>query len=256
MKKIDIHIHLQKDDPTLESYLAHMDAHEVEAALVHATSREEVGNEAVRKAVSAHPDRLYGSVYVDLRRPVYACIDLIKEYRAHGFKSIKLFPNLGYDPNDEQFEPFWQAVEDLGLMCLSHCGWLAPAPDKRERRSSLTATPFHFEIPARRHPGINFIFAHFGGGATYLETVTLLSRLKNCYADTCRGWGVWVWEQRMPGLKGLDFHHVLFGTDSIGAQYGEHEKWWTQTLLDMGRSEDDLKLYFYENNARLLGLGA
>jgi len=254
MKKIDIHIHLAKDDPSMDTYIKLMDEHDVEACLVHALMRPAGGNEAVLKAVKAHPDRLYGSVHVDLRNPVYECIDLVRQYKDEGFKCVKMFPNLGFDPNDEEYEPFWQVVEELGLMCLSHCGWLAHAQDRRERRSSLTASPFHFEIPARRHPGINFIFAHFGGGATYLETVTLLSRLPNCYADTCRGWGVWVWEQRMPGLQGLDFRHVLFGTDTIGEKYGEHEQWWRKTLLDMGRTEEELKLYFYENNAKLLGL--
>ena len=118
----------------------------------------------------------------------------------------------------------------------------------------MTAHPAHFEAPARGHPGIKFIFAHFGGGATYLEAVVLVSRLPNAYADTCPGWGQWVFRNRMPGLAELNFEKILYGTDNAGEGYGESEKWWTEALLSMGRTEEDLNLYFYENSARILGI--
>lgn len=88
---------------------------------------------------------------------------------------MKMLPNLGFDPNDEIHEPVWEAIEAHGLACLSHCAYVAHGIDTgRMQLSSLTASPFHFEVPARRHPGINLIFAYFGGGATYLGTITLL----------------------------------------------------------------------------------
>jgi len=255
MKKIDIHAHAIPSDPTMDRYVSIMDRHEVSAALVHGIPEERRDNPDVLRAVKAHPGRLFGSVHVDLRDPREECVEAVKRYAGEGFRSIKLFPNLGFDPNDEQFEPFWQVVEDLALLCFSHCGWITNGGTwARRRLSSLTATPFHFELPARRFPGIRFIFGHFGGGASYLETVTLISRLPNAFADTCPGWGRWVFEQRMPGLSGLDFRHVLFGTDNAGEEYSEYEKWWTETFLSMGRTEEDLRFYFYENAASLLGI--
>ncbi len=254
-KKIDIHTHATLQDPGMDKYLAVMDKHGVEAALVHGSMIEGRQNEEVLCAVKAHPNRLYGSVYVDLLKPVPECIELVKRHADEGFKSVKLFPNFGYDANDEKYEPFWQVVEDMNLMCLIHCGWLGHSKERAHLHiQSLTATPFHFEVPARRHEGINFIFAHFGGGASYLETVTLLSRLPNCHADTCPGWGWWVWAHRMPGLEGLDFSHVLYGTDNAGDGYERDEHWWTMHLTSMGRTKDDLDLYFYGNAARLLGI--
>ena len=257
MPVIDIHMHCTADDPTMDRYVATMDESGIVAGLVHGVELPHSygvrGNDAVLRAVQRHPGRLFGSCCVDLRAPVAETIRTIERYRREGFVSIKLFPNMGYDPNDDAYEPIWDAVESLGMMCLSHCGWLAPAPDKT-RIQSLTSSPFHFEVPARRHPGINFIFGHFGGGATYLETLVLTSRLKNCYADCCPGWGKWVFEQRMPGLNALFFSQFLYGTDNMGERYGEDIAWWRRTLREMGRSEEDLEAFFYANAARLLHL--
>jgi len=256
MKKVDIHIHPQKDDLELDQYLQAMDRFEVEAALVHGAYHEWTTNDRVLRICRAHPDRFYGSCYVDLLQPLEACIEVIRRYAGEGFRCFKVFPNFGFDPNDERFEPFWQAVEDAKLMCLPHCGWLLLEKPETRRKQSITASPFHFETPARLHPGINFVFAHFGGGATYLETVVLLSRLANCYADTTPGWGRWVFEQRLPALSAVDFSRVLYGTDNAGEQYGEQERRWVELLSSMGRSRAEIEQYFYGNAARLLGLAA
>ena len=96
--------------------------------------------------------------------------------------------------------------------------------------------------------------AHFGGAATYLETVVLTSRLPNVHADTCPGWGTWVFRVDMPGLDELNFTKIMYGTDNAGNLYGKQEKWWTDKLLSMGRTEEDIENYFYNNAARLLGL--
>lgn len=257
MKIIDIHTHIIPSDPDMDGYVRAMDQHEVEVALVMGTPKQSKlrGNEAVARIVKRHAGRFYGGVNVDLREPVRSSIRLVREYADRGFKCVKFFPNLGFDANDEKYEPFWQVVEDLGLLALTHCGWLLHDPEQPKiRKSSLTATPFHFEVPARRHPGINFVFAHFGGGATYLETVVLLSRLANCYADTTPGWGTWVWENRMPGIQGVDRSKILYGTDSAGTKYGESIRAQSKMMRDNGYKPSDLKKFFYENAKRLLKL--
>ena len=244
----------------MDTYVKAMDKYDVEVVLCHGLASEDYGfdydNEDIVRAVKRHAGRVLGSAYIDLRKPVQECIDEVEKCAEAGFVCVKLFPNLGFDPNDECFEPFWQRVEDLGLLCLSHCGWLGPNRAKPHLRiQSITATPFHFEVPARRHPGINFIFAHFGGGASYLETVTLLSRLPNCYADVCPGWGRWVWQQRMPGLEGVDMSRILLGTDGAGEGYFETEAFWIQTFKSYGRTMQQIEDVLYNNAYRLLGLG-
>ncbi|MDI7275753.1 MAG: amidohydrolase family protein [Anaerolineae bacterium] len=262
MKKIDIHIHpILEKDPTLDDYVRIMDHHDVVAALVHATpgglwkDYPVANDDAVLAACERHPGRLYGSCHIDLGEAPERNIKKIEFYASHGFKCVKMFPNLGFDPNDEIHEPVWEAVEAHGLACFSHCGYLAHSSDAPQTRiSSLTASPFHFEVPARRHPAINFVFGHFGGAATYLETIVLCERLDNCFADSCRGWGEWVWRHRMPGLEDFPMEKFLYGTDNLGERYSEDEKWWTELLASMGRTPEELELFFCRNAARILGL--
>ena len=251
-------MHVPEDDPTMDRYVAIMDRHGVEAALVHGMPpswRAEQGNAGLASAVTRHKGRLYGSCNIDLRCPPPKCIRLLRKFAGIGFKCVKLFPNVGFDPSDKKHEPFWRAVEDAGMAVLSHCGWISPCPmAPREPLSTLTASPYHFEVPARMHPGINFIFAHFGGGSSYLETVTLISRLPNCYADTCPGWGKWVWEQNMPGLKGVSPSKILYGTDGAGETYTQQYGFWKKTLRPYGFKAEDFDAYFYGNALRVLRL--
>ena len=259
IQKIDIHLHPKEDDPLMEKYLRIMDKHNVVAGVVHGVESEAFksnfdSNAAVLKVIKAHPGRFYGTVCVNFGKGVDKTLDMIKRFGDDGVIGIKLFPNLNFDPNDDKYEPIWQEVEKRKMLVLSHCGWLNPNTKAPETRiASLDgASPFHFEVPARRHAGINFIFAHFGGGATYLETLVLTSRLKNCFADTCPGWGRWVFENDMAGLKSMFRSQLLYGTDNAGENYGLDDIWWTDKLTSMGFTYGDLQFYFYENAKKIL----
>jgi len=261
IQKIDIHIHPREGDLSLEKYLTIMDKHNVVACLVHGFESEAYQsgfdvNEYVVKALKAHPQRYYGTVCVNFSAGIDKTLDKIRKYGDLGVIGIKLFPNLGFDPNEDRYEPIWQEVEKRKMLVFSHCGWLGPnEKDPSMRIASLEgASPFHFEVPARRHPGIKFIFAHFGGGATYLETLVLTSRLKNTFADTCPGWGKWVFENNLPGLKAMPRTQLLYGTDNAGELYSLDDAWWTEKLLSLGFTYNDLQLYFYENARKILGI--
>ncbi|HRU04462.1 MAG TPA: amidohydrolase family protein [Candidatus Brocadiia bacterium] len=257
MKTIDLHIHLC--DPKMDDYVALMDKNGVEAAVVYGNVPgygSPYTNEDILAAVARHPGRLYAGPGIDLRRPAYDCADDVERYAEAGAVAIKLFPNIGFDPNDDRLEPFWRRMEDTGLYCFSHCGWLVPcAKDPSLRVSSLLATPLHFEVPARRHPKLNFVFGHFGGGFSYLETITLLTRLPNCFADVCPGWGRWVWEQRMTGIECVDISRIFYGTDNAGQGYPESLDFWNKTMKSFGRSEAQIADFFYNNAAKLLKRG-
>lgn len=262
MKKIDIHLHPLKGDPKMEKYLRIMDKNNVVAGLVHGLPDEgwdwgmADSNEETVKAVKAHPKRFYGTVAVDFSKGVDKALDLIKKYSDKGLIGIKLFPNLGFDPNDDKYEVIWQEVEKRKMLVFSHCGWILPNIKNPSMRleSVNGASPFHFEVPARRHANINFIFAHFGGAATYLETLVLTSRLKNAFADTCPGWGKWVFENDMPGLKSMCRSQLMYGTDNAGELYGQDDIWWNRKLSSMGFTREDLHLYFYKNAKKILGM--
>lgn len=255
MKKIDVHLHPHGEkDPLMDEYVELMHKGEVVAGLVHGSrSDRKSRNEEIVRVCEKHRGKLFGSVCVDFLDKVEDVIGEIKHYASAGFKSIKLFPNFGYHPSDPKYDKIWETVEELGLMCLSHCGWLGSYKGPKNV-DQLTARPFCFERAARNHQGINFIMAHFGGGAYYLETCVLTLRLPNFFADTCPGWGRWVFDNRMPGLTSLDFSHIMYGTDCIGTGYETDEHYWTRVHKSMGRSDEDIERYFYKNAAKLLGI--
>ena len=265
IQKIDIHIHPRQDDADMSGYLRIMDRHNVDAALIHGLEDSSwdpavsggTPNDAVIRAVRSHPGRFHGTLCVDFTDGVERVVGKIREFHDKGAMGIKLFPNFGFDPNDDRYEPIWVELEKRKMLVFSHCGWLAPDRKAPSRRiSSLDgASPFHFEVPARRHPTVDFVFAHFGGAATYLETLVLRSRLDNTYADTCPGWGRWVWENDLPGLKAMPKAKLLYGTDNAGEAYGQDDIWWSEKLLSMGWSYADIHSYFYGNAARLLRIG-
>jgi len=262
IRKIDYHMHPIGDDPGMEKYLKLMDKYNVTHGVIHGLILDTMGyvgnggNEGVAKAVKAHKDRFFGTVCVNFLDGNDKVLDEIKKYGDLGFIGIKLFPNLGFSPNDEKYEPIFAELEKRGMICFSHCGWLGPDPGHPERRmASLDGgSPFHFEVPARRHPKVKFIFAHFGGGATYLETIVLCSRLPNAYADTCPGWGRWVFDNNLSGIQAMPKDRLLYGTDNAGDSYGLDDQWWTKKLTSLGWSYDNINQYFWYNSARILGL--
>ena len=263
IQKIDIHLHPHANDPKMEKYLKIMDKHNVEAGLLHGL--EDIGwtgkdgdtaNDAVVSAIKAHPGRFYGTVCVNFSKGIEKTLKTIKAFNDKGCMGIKLFPNCGFDPNDDQYEPIWKEVEKRNMLVFSHCGWLMPnEKDPSARIASIDGgSPFHFEVPARRHPKVKFIFAHFGGGATYLETLVLTSRLKNTFADCCPGWGRWVFENNLSGIGSMNRSQFLYGTDNAGEYYGIDDIWWTEKLLSLGFKYGELEMFFYSNSAKILGI--
>ena len=155
IKKIDIHLHPQPADPGLDKYLKLMDKYNVTHGLVHGlmdTGWDDMGykdyeaNNDVVRAVKAHKDRFFGTVCVNFNDGVQKVKDQINKFGDLGLVGIKLFPNVGFDPNDDQWEPIWQEAEKRKMIVFSHCGWLLPNSKNPQMRigSILGGSPFHF----------------------------------------------------------------------------------------------------------------
>ena len=63
-----------------------------------------------------------------------------------------------------------------------------------------------------------------------------------------------MWEHHMRGIEDFPMTKFPYGTDSAGEAYSEQERWWTQLLPDMGRTPEELELFFHKNAARSLGI--
>jgi len=189
-----------------------MDAHHIERNLLLGLPAGSRGdNASVLQAVRQHPDRLVGGAYADPREG-QAAIDEITHYHAEGFRVVKLFPNYGYYPDDEAVRPFFDAVAELGMAVLSHCGWLAPKPGRDY--ASYYAHPGRFEKLIRIYPDTVFIMAHMGGIAGFLESVMLTTRTPNTYVDCSPGQGMWVLEAAGPMAATIPPDKLMWGCDS------------------------------------------
>ncbi len=209
---IDIHNH-PKTGSDGSDLIALMDAANIEMTLIMAYMH--VSNETMLAACRKYPGRLVGGVYVDPREGAKA-IDTVRRHHAQGVRIVKLFPNIGYFPDDPALIPFFDAVADLGMMVLSHCGWLGGSGKgmNREDWAAYYATPGRFEKVLRRHIDTPFIFAHMGGITGLLESVMLTTRAPNAYVDCSPGQGLWAIRTGGAIAASIPPEKLLWGADS------------------------------------------
>ena len=208
---IDAHNHLRPGWDTAD-VLARMDAHGIELALLLGLpGAPESRNDAVLRAVRQHPQRFVGGAFAD-PRDGQAAVEEIRRCHAEGFRVVKLFPNHGYYPDDEAVRGFFDAVAELGMAVLSHCGWLAPKPGAAY--ASYYSHPGRFEKLIRIYPETPFILAHMGGIAGLLESVMLTTRTPNAYVDCAPGQGLWALEAGGDIVATIPPEKILLGCDS------------------------------------------
>jgi predicted TIM-barrel fold metal-dependent hydrolase len=252
-RKVDIHNHLWSD-PTGDKRVAEMDRFGVEVTLILAVPPigQDLGaNVDVLSAWRRHPQRLVPGVYLDPRQGAGAIAEL-RRYHAAGVRVVKLFPNFGYYPDDDACRPFFDAVEELGLGVLSHCGWLAPSPGLDS--AAYYSHPGRFELVVRRHPRTPFIMAHLGGIAGYLETVMLTTRAPNVYTDTAPGQGLLVLRRGGPMAGAVPPEKLMFACDE--PDLGGYLPKYQQALADQGYGPHFDKIFYANARAWLENLGA
>jgi len=242
---IDIHNHLSSDDDG-SKLIELMDQSNIQMTLIMGGSHNPgATNQATVKACRAYPDRLVGGAYYDPREGSKA-IDALKHYRAEGLPVVKLFPNLGYFPDDEALRPFWDVVAEQHMTVLSHCGWLGGSGTgvTREPWASYYSHPGRFEKVVRLYPDTTFIMAHMGGIAGLLETVMLTTRTANTFVDCSPGQGLWALQAGGTIAGSVPPEKLMWGADGYG-QAGLLERY-RKALVDLGFGPH-LDKVFYTN---------
>jgi predicted TIM-barrel fold metal-dependent hydrolase len=103
----------------------------------------------------------------------------------HGFKGIKIYPPLGYYPNDARLDPVYQYAEQNNLPVMTHCsrggvyvkevtqamkdepnpiGRPVDTTKKAKEFSDIYAHPANYDPIATKYPKLKICLAHFGGG--------------------------------------------------------------------------------------------
>lgn len=133
-------------------------------------------NDIVGGYINEYPDRLIGFAGIDPRRGKEAIAELERCIEELGFKGVKLWPLTGFYPDDVQFYPFYERVEDLGVTILCHTGSGPPKTYLKYNR------PMYVDTVAVDFPNLKIIMAHMGD-PWFNEAIAVAAKNPNVYVD-------------------------------------------------------------------------
>jgi predicted TIM-barrel fold metal-dependent hydrolase len=206
----------------LQLWLAELDRHGVQRAVVFASLPEEVT--AVAEALSLAKSRLTG--FFMINPLAEGCTPRVHKCHELGFRGAMLLPALHhYHVCDPGLSLFWQAVSECRLHVFVHFGILQvklrDALGLSRVYDSCFANPLDLHSVANRFLNLHFIIPHFGCGF-WRETLMLGAQCDNVLVDTSSS-NNWMATQPFDlSLAGV-FHRaktvfgaerMLFGTDS------------------------------------------
>lgn len=124
----------------------------------------------------AYPQAVIPFFAADPRRE--NLMDLFHEYVGkRGFRGIKLYPNLGYFPNDAKLMELYRLCEVQKIPVLAHC---SPGGIRRKglshEQAKNFANPANYEDVLKTFPNLHFCLAHFGGVEEWERQITGQSR--------------------------------------------------------------------------------
>lgn len=223
--------------------VARMDELGIETTLIMG-GPSPMGNAHLESIMKRYPGRFVGGAYYDPREGKKA-VDALKRWDDKGLRLVKLFPNLGYYPDDPKFTKFFNAVAKRGMAVLSHCGWLGVG-DVPHPWASYYSTPGRFEKLIRMHPQTTFIFAHMGGITGVLEAVMLSTRTENTYIDCTPGQGLWALECCGAIAGSIPAEKLIWGGD--GPPKAPFMEQYRKALVKLGYGPHLDKIFY--SNAR------
>lgn len=197
-------------------------------------------------------DRFIPFIGIDPNRKS-AIDDLNRLTKRHSPKGIKMYPATGFYPDDPKYDPFWDAVDDLGLIVNTHAGMaLAPLDEKYCHPSMMRRV-------AERHPDTKFIIAHLGG-KFHDELFPLMDACDNIYTD-CSALQGWFYEdkdmiyRRLRDTMSRYPERVVFGTDIPLYEFSLSTTEFIRFILEGDWGTEKMKDDLLGNNmARILGL--
>ncbi len=232
-----------------------------------------------------HPDLVVPFAAVDPRqeRVVEKTIALVEN---DGFRGIKLYPPVGYDPGDRRLEPLYAYAEEREIPLMAHCSRYGVY--YRGRKHPVTADPLplirrpgivsQLADPDRwlpvleSHPRLKLCLAHFGGQGEwdkYVERrpgerswlakiIAMITggRYENLYTDI--SYTVYAAERHVDLLNDLLdderlLSRVLFGSDFYVVEDAKLDEPTGLALLRSVLGEDRFRILAVENANRYLG---
>lgn len=267
---LDFHYHYADVPGFIDDLLRQMDEAEVDMTLL-TTGPEDMywefknctvkKNEDTLKAVKDHPDRIIGSVYIDPRKS--DAIETYERFVEAGFRAVKMFPPVGFYPDEERFFPLYEKIAQYGTPILFHIGqtnikYIQKQGEPKRAMSSKYGHPMNIDMLTRLFPEIPFVIAHMGY-PFYTESWSVAHANPNVYLDIA---GSGPWTMGIPtvynALGGasyipIDFKRVIWGSDNCMEQK-ESIAYAKVYLKHMGCKSEERELVLGETARRLLKL--
>ena len=185
----------------------------------------------------------FGSVYPGSETSIFE----IERLKKAGIKGIKFHPEYqNFDVMDERVFPAYEKCGELGMIVIFHAGgdvaFKAPYHSDPERLNGLCGM----------FPKTKFVFAHMGGYDMWQSAAEKYKRHDNMYLDTSIINTVAIIDNSVAKqiISNVGIDHILFGSDMPWAR-ANHSK---NKLLELGLSDEDLRVIFSENAKQLLSL--
>jgi predicted TIM-barrel fold metal-dependent hydrolase len=251
-----------------------------------AVERARAANDALAKAVAAHPDRYAALAALPLQDPGAAADELERCVRELGFRGalVNGYSSIGgldtaayYD--EPQYLPFWERVTDLGVPFYLHPR--NPLPTQRriyDTREALLGPTWAFTVETATHclrmivsglfdrfPSLQVIIGHMGELLPFAvqRTEQRLSHVTGVHLERspqeCLRENFWLATSgnfHTPSLLGamlqVGADRILFATDHPFERMAEAAEWFEGAPI----SESDRRKIGRTNAAQLLGLGA
>ena len=136
----------------------------------------EHGNDALLALQRAHPDRIRGYCVVNPNFGAHAERELLRCLDA-GMIGIKLAASRR--ANDPLLDPICRAAAQRGVPVLHHI-WQHRL---REYAGQEASDAVELGQLARRHPQVNFLLAHIGGGGDWIYSLAAVRQIQNVFVD-------------------------------------------------------------------------
>jgi len=252
MRIIDAHVHFPVQSG-LKAFVEECGETGIEKSFMCALPKPGMDNAAVEGAMKEYPDIVEGFAYIDLDSDEPTAIE---EACSRGFTGIKLI--APYKPYDwEGYFPLYEKMTQQRMPVLLHTGIVVRGTRMSEEGvTSANMQPIFLETIARRFPNLTLIGAHLGH--PWCEEAAVVSlHNPNVYFDISGGHTFYIaltlWRRFGYDLKASK---LLFGTDVSPDSFQKFVNYWEVVLPQLGCEDEELRLIFHENAARILSQSA
>ena len=169
--------------------------------------------------------------------------------RQRGMRGIKMYPAMGWYPNDPRALPVYQFAQEMDIPVLLHMGRCAPHPGLR----SKYGRPIYLEEVGLACPRLKLIIGHFANMWRY-EALNISAGFPNFVFDlTSSGAHDFEALRQVIAHPSLGLRRIVLGTDGTGETNLATASATLDRLAAAGFTEEQLEAMAWRNGLAVLG---